>query len=72
MSADIAKPWDRYALRDAAIVFLASRLLLTLVGVLTIAAIDPNLEAVHGGGLDTLFCRWDCGWYLDLVREEDE
>ncbi|HET7844180.1 MAG TPA: mannosyltransferase family protein, partial [Xanthomonadales bacterium] len=68
MSPAVPHPFDRHALRDAALAFLSSRALLWLVGVLTVQAIDPNLEAVHGGGLANLFCRWDCGWYTDLVR----
>lgn len=69
MSPAPAGPLDRTALRDAAIAFVASRALLWLVGLLTVQAIDPNLEAIYGGGPEHLFCRWDCGWYTDMIRD---
>lgn len=64
----VPTPWDRTALRDAALAYVASRALLMLVGILTIGAVDPALENVHGGGLANVFCRWDCGWYVDLIH----
>lgn len=56
-------PW-RIALAVLAL-FLVSRLALVAVGLMGRATVgDGDAE-----GLLQLFCRWDCDWYLSIVRE---
>ncbi|HUD41310.1 MAG TPA: mannosyltransferase family protein [Dokdonella sp.] len=45
--------------------YAVSRLALLAIGGLTVVAIDP---AVYIGAGRSLLCRWDCGWYLEIVR----
>src|SRR3954452_10203486 len=71
------------ALRDALTAFLASRLLVWIVGVVAAAIVSPDggqsalsfdrpdLTHPFGAGLDSLFAplaRWDSVWYLGIAH----
>src|SRR3954470_12681377 len=79
----IERPRVDAALRDALTAFLASRLLVWLVGVLAAAIASPDgaqsalsfdrpdLTHPFGAGLDSLFAplaRWDSVWYLGIAH----
>lgn len=51
------------------VLYLASRLALLLIGLLSLHTVaTPAVLSSHGDNLDSLFCRMDCGWYLDIVQ----
>src|SRR4051812_6871266 len=79
----IERPRVDAALRDALTAFLASRLLVWLVGLVAAAIVSPDggqsarsfdrPELTHpfGAGLDSLFAplaRWDAVWYLGIAH----
>lgn len=45
--------------------YAVSRLALLAIGGLTVGAIDSTVYLDTGR---SLLCRWDCGWYLEIVR----
>lgn len=64
---------SKAAWRTAALAFAASRLVLLLVGWLTLSFIATHGSAPHGvaapfGAMRHLVCQWDCGWYMTIAR----
>lgn len=47
------------------VLYAVSRLALLAIGGLTVVAIDSTVYLDTGR---SLLCRWDCGWYLEIVR----
>lgn len=45
--------------------YLLSRLALAAIGYLTAFTVD---DAIYRATDRSLWCRWDCGWYMDIVR----
>lgn len=63
---------SKAAWRTASIAFLSSRLVLLLVGWLTLSFIATHGHAPHGvaaswTAMQHLACRWDCGWYMSIA-----
>lgn len=51
------------------LLFMVSRILLLLIGQLTMHTLaPPEFLAQMGSDLAGLFCRFDCGWYVNLVQ----
>src|SRR4051812_7700106 len=83
MARQATRPRVDAALRDAALTFVASRLLVWLIAVVAAAVASPDAgssalafdrpELTHpfGAGLDSLFAplaRWDSVWYLGIAH----
>ncbi len=67
-----ASSWDaagsiRHVLLPIGAIFLLSRAVLLLVGVLTVAQIAPASDPASHTLLSYL-CRFDCGWYLSVAQ----
>jgi len=56
----------REVLLPIAAIFLLSRVALLLIAQLATTYIAT--DQVHNGTWLDYLCRWDCGWYLDIVR----
>jgi Gpi18-like mannosyltransferase len=68
-----ASSWDtagsiRHVLLPIGTMFLLSRAVLLLVGVLTVAQIAPSAEP-ESHTLLSYLCRFDCAWYLSVAQQ---
>lgn len=63
----------RGAFKTAATLYAASRIMLMLVGWLTLAFIAQHKVAPRGvkqhwSAIHNLVCQWDCGWYMTIAE----
>lgn len=64
---DLLVRLDLPALAGIVGLYVLSRAMLSLVGVLALDTLDPGAADLFGNTLAHLWCRWDCGWYQAIA-----